>query len=147
MGEPPFDQDAPLNMSGADWLQDGDPEPLNVGDARPAAKGDRREDLTVEQIGALWNVRLQNDRQWVDKNGRVHDIPEMDASHRNNVRAYLRRHATRIQWAVDMYALGTMRGVSEDMDLDSIVDEMAEKGAMQFLYETPLYQALVAADL
>lgn len=97
---------------------------------------------------SIWRIKVDPERpwdaQWTTKDGRTMRIGDMDRSHRENLLAYLERHAVsaknRYVWWLHMQPWPT-----SDMALDRFareVDAADEQDAVEWLNDLPFVKAL-----
>ncbi len=92
-------------------------------------------------LGAIWNAIMSSDEWWIDRAGHKTRIVNLDPSHRENIRRYLRRHCARLELVTSLYLLSRL-----PEDAGPLADELATQTPLEWLYSTPLFHALVAAD-
>ncbi len=91
-------------------------------------------------LGAIWYARLQETDYWEDRAGMGWAITAMQKSHRENVRRYLRQHCARLELLCSLYLL------SREDSVEETGGAPITQTPLEWLYSTPLFHALVAAD-
>lgn len=98
-------------------------------------------------LGAIWSAIMSDDEHWTDRKGVKHVIATMDPTHREHIKRYLRRHCVRLELVTSLYALSTVPNGDEVVGDEDWVETMIPQTALEWLYSTPLFHALIAADV
>jgi len=99
----------------------------------------------IISLGAIWTAIMSDDTWWTDRKGRKTRIVDLEPKHREHIRRYLRRRCAGLELATSLYAISRLPA-DEPEWTEAVVDDLAIQTPLEWLYSTPLFHALVAAD-
>lgn len=100
--------------------------------------------MTDNAIGLDW---LHQDKEWIDGSGTRRQLVDMETSHLVNLKSWLRRQATYLEFVDGMTMLaspiGSPRSIHSQDAVDEWLDERGEN-PVGWLESTPLFEAIEA---